>query len=197
MSSIINQPTLSDSTIPIEKKKRGRKKQNVALEINSAPIVEEAKPLPKKRGRKPKGGKIIQENIIIESKINSEPNVILHLKCSLNDINTNDNDIETYPTKFKYNPSVENIQSFQFNNNSNMDSFLIQDTNNDGSIDNNNDILNDTNHGYHSGNISANECKELNGISNMKNLLDTGDYCNKGGGNSGKNEIWEKLNLLN
>ena len=198
MSSIINQPTLSDSTIPVEKKKRGRKKQNVALEINNAPIVEEAKPLPKKRGRKPKGGKIIQENVIIESKINSEPNVILHLKCSLNDINTNDNDIETYPTKYTYNPSVENIQSFQFNNNSNMENFLIQDTNNDGTIENNNnDMLNDTIHGYHSGDIIAtNECKELCGMSNMKNYADTAEYYSKSGGNSGKNEIWEKLNSL-
>ena len=32
MSSIINQPILSDS-IPIEKKKRGRKKQNVVLDV--------------------------------------------------------------------------------------------------------------------------------------------------------------------
>lgn len=48
MSSIINQPTLSESTIPIEKKKRGRKKQNVVLEVDQPLIVETVKPPPKK-----------------------------------------------------------------------------------------------------------------------------------------------------
>mgnify|MGYP006982234626 CR=1 FL=1 len=83
MSSIINQPTLSDSTIPIEKKKRGRKKQNVALEINSAPIVEEAKPLPKKRGRKPKGGKIITQKLEENNNNNEIPNIIFCVDGSI------------------------------------------------------------------------------------------------------------------
>ena len=60
MNSTINQnSSISSETIPIEKKKRGRKKQNVALEVKEEPVVEVVKPHPKKRGRKPKGGKII------------------------------------------------------------------------------------------------------------------------------------------
>ena len=55
---MINEETLSESTITIEKKKRGRKKQNVVLEVEQPIIVETVKPPPKKRGRKPKGGKI-------------------------------------------------------------------------------------------------------------------------------------------
>ena len=54
----------------------------------------EEKPVAKKRGRKPKGGKIIQQVVSLNDNKDSKPNVILHLKCSLNDlqsttINTN------------------------------------------------------------------------------------------------------------
>ena len=91
MSTVINQPTLSDSSIPVEKKKRGRKKQNVVLNIGEEPIVEIVKPPPKKRGRKPKGGKIIQQTLVVNEKSDNEPSVILHLKCSLNDIIHDDN----------------------------------------------------------------------------------------------------------
>lgn len=40
----------------------------------------------KKRGRKPKGGKIIQQVIALESQKSDKPNVILHLKCSMKDL---------------------------------------------------------------------------------------------------------------
>jgi hypothetical protein len=60
---------------------------NIVL-FSKTDTTEIIKPCPKKRGRKPKGGKIIQqiipENIITDEK----PNVILHLKCSLKDLNT-------------------------------------------------------------------------------------------------------------
>ena len=44
------------------------------------------KPPPKKRGRKPKGGKIVvatetQNNIPVP-----EPNIVLHLRCKLSDL---------------------------------------------------------------------------------------------------------------
>jgi len=51
----------------------------------------------KKRGRKPKGGKIVQQIIHTENKINDKPNVILHLKCSIKDLQmANLNNIESY-----------------------------------------------------------------------------------------------------
>jgi len=54
----------------------------------------EEKPVAKKRGRKPKGGKIIQQVVSLNDNKDVKPNIILHLKCSLNDlqsttINTN------------------------------------------------------------------------------------------------------------
>lgn len=62
----------------------------------------------KKRGRKPKGGKIVKNdtkdiNIVIEKK-----NIILHLKCKLSDIH---NDMFNNITS--YNPNVCNVEPYQ------------------------------------------------------------------------------------
>lgn len=46
------------------------------------------KPVAKKRGRKPKGGKIIQQITPLNNVKETKPNIILHLKCSLKDLNT-------------------------------------------------------------------------------------------------------------
>jgi hypothetical protein len=42
----------------------------------------------KKRGRKPKGGKIVQQIVPISIQKESKPNIILHLKCSLKDLSS-------------------------------------------------------------------------------------------------------------
>ena len=60
-------------------KKRGRKPKPKSLE-------DERPKIPKKRGRKPKGGKIITENSSKHITEEIKPNIILHLKCKLNDI---------------------------------------------------------------------------------------------------------------
>jgi hypothetical protein len=62
----------------------------------------------KKRGRKPKGGKIIQQTILIEDK-KQKINVILHLKCTSKDLIKKDvpienNDVDTnYPLQIRNN----------------------------------------------------------------------------------------------
>ena len=60
--------------------------------INDNIELNEEKPATKKRGRKPKGGKIIQQ--VVPTNINKQtrPNVILHLKCSLKDLFKNNRD---------------------------------------------------------------------------------------------------------
>lgn len=45
------------------------------------------KPVAKKRGRKPKGGKIIQQITPLNNVKETKPNIILHLKCSSKDLN--------------------------------------------------------------------------------------------------------------
>ena len=47
---------------------------------------EEPKPGGKKRGRKPKGGKIIQQVVSNNNNKETKPNIILHLKCFLKDL---------------------------------------------------------------------------------------------------------------
>ena len=130
-----------------EKKKRGRKKQNVVLQVEpilndetvetnnvintsddqvgTSVELENVKPLPKKRGRKPKGGKIIQQTDISISSMNNEPNVILHLKCSIKDIST------SFQESFQYDPHVESIQSFNFDENNTVNYLEEKNTIND------------------------------------------------------------------
>jgi len=107
---------MSETVVP-EKKKRGRKKLNPEVKPDSTPVE---KPPPKKRGRKPKGGKIVQNTIILNNIVEQEPNIILHLKCSLNDIT------EQFQDKFIYNPVVESIQSYNFEKNE-VNSFFSED----------------------------------------------------------------------
>ena len=61
----------------------------------------------KKRGRKPKGGKIIQQVIALETQTSDKPNVILHLKCSMKDLQivtkTGASNIEPYTFNAKNN----------------------------------------------------------------------------------------------
>jgi hypothetical protein len=104
---------MSDLINPEEpiKKKRGRKKKSELAAENITSSIEEPAPVTvptaKKRGRKPKGGKLyIKEN---DNNIeqNSTSNVILHLKCSLKDVenmNIERNAIVTNP--LEYNPVV-------------------------------------------------------------------------------------------
>ena len=80
---------LNDNTIHFN----NEKDKNDVIDENSTPNVEEnaeeQKPFAKKRGRKPKGGKIIQQIVPLNNNKEDKPNVILHLKCSLKDLQTN------------------------------------------------------------------------------------------------------------
>ena len=62
---------------------------NVELNSNQNQKCDEDKPVAKKRGRKPKGGKIIQQSVPLNNNKEPKPNVILHLKCSLKDLQSN------------------------------------------------------------------------------------------------------------
>lgn len=71
----------------------------------------------KKRGRKPKGGKIINQQNILEAEKVEKPNVILHLKCSLKDLNN----------------SGDHNSNFS---NSNIDPYNVDINNNEYKLDN-------------------------------------------------------------
>jgi len=63
--------------------------------VTDTPIISEPKcepiVVPKKRGRKPKGGKIIDVGITEIKKDVFKPNIILHLKCSTTDLESDGN----------------------------------------------------------------------------------------------------------
>jgi hypothetical protein len=117
------------------KKKRGRKKKseetsptienpaiNIIMTIEEndpapQPTVAGCEPVLKKRGRKPKGGKLIVKPSEKTDSLKPVANVILHLKCSLQDLNEHNTKIHQFVTDpLSYNPSVPpSIMSFNIN----------------------------------------------------------------------------------
>ncbi len=82
------------------------KRASKVVDVEDKQIIEEdvknyieviEKPPAKRRGRKPKGGKIVQNATSGDDDVKSEPNIILHLKCSLKDLETDvTSNIESY-----------------------------------------------------------------------------------------------------
>ena len=86
------------------KKKRGRKKKSEMVE--STDSVQEEK-IPKKRGRKPKGGKLIVKSDDEGNENTNVTNIILHLKCSMDDMTLHNNNIYgDVNDPLRYNPSA-------------------------------------------------------------------------------------------
>src|SRR6056300_1347781 len=73
-----------ESQVDEPKKKRGRKKKS-ETSTPDGQVVEECS-LPKKRGRKPKGGKLLSKDDVEQTDKTVIANVILHLKCSMEDL---------------------------------------------------------------------------------------------------------------
>lgn len=83
------------------------------------------KPQKKKRGRKPKGGKIVNKKVI-KKEVDSLNNIILHLKCSIDDI-----------VNYDFNNNNDLIELSIFNNkkkNIKFKEFLKDDNNNNENI---------------------------------------------------------------
>ena len=99
----------------------------------------------KKRGRKPKGGKITiqpQTNGNIQNEL---PNIILHLKCSLSDLNKNNSEIdETFDTKNNSN-NANTYTSANNNTNNNNNTNANANTNTNTNSNNNTNASCNTN----------------------------------------------------
>ncbi len=80
--------------------------ENHVILSQPKPEEEIVKPPPKKRGRKPKGGKIVQQTVAPPPKKEEKPNIILHLKCSIKDLDENS----------EFNMKNNSIESFNFEN---------------------------------------------------------------------------------
>lgn len=183
-------------------KKKGRKpksyyenlKNDLSLN-NQEQTIEEVKPIKehKKRGRKPKGGIVVEQTKTINTII-PIPNIILHLNCKLSDILNSNNDYSN-----TYNPYVENVNDFNNDENCNYD-FL---TNND-NLDNNNDNTNIDNNNIDNNNNNIN-MNDINSINNLncennkkKNLFIDVTINNNSNNNSHNNvKIENELNKKN
>lgn len=92
------------------------------------------KPGAKKRGRKPKGGKIVQQIVPLTPVKEEKLNVILHLKCSVKDLNVQNNlfssDFESF--NFSSNKNELNYDVINVNNNQTM--FTKQNNFNDDTL---------------------------------------------------------------
>jgi len=105
--------------------------------------TEDNRPPAKKRGRKPKGGKIIQQVVPVNVFKEETPNVILHLKCSLKDLHSQ-------------NIFSNNLEPFHFSNNKNELNYNLLE----GDPHNNISNFNSENQKIHLDNKATNICFE-------------------------------------
>ena len=103
------------------------------VESNENKVLKESDiKIPKKRGRKPKGGIIVEEKKNIDNNM-PIPNIILHLKCKISEINNNYDLI--------YNPCIENIDNYNIQDKNNIVYDYIKSENNDKETTNNDNNL--------------------------------------------------------
>ena len=105
------------------------KENNIVIISNSD--LNNEKPATKKRGRKPKGGKIVQQVITNILQQEDKPNIILHLKCSMKDLQAttqNNSFVDSYNSLTCKNDSTyeiicnDNLNIFNEKHNTNISS---------------------------------------------------------------------------
>jgi hypothetical protein len=126
----------------------------------------------KKRGRKPKGGKIIQQIVPLNNNKETKPNVILHLKCSLKDLHMN---------KILYN---SDIQSFDFSNANHLTYDIIKSENttfNKPEVLNiQNDKYSDDENDYEDNSTKENDIRDIwKKLKNLEHNLHINSICDK------------------
>ena len=136
------------------------------------------KPGAKKRGRKPKGGKIIQQIVHLNNNKDLKPNIILHLKCSLKDLQTN--------TLLS-----SNVESFNFCDSKGDLSYEV--INSSEQIFTKNSYLDISNDNFNNNNNSNNSNSNHKNQSSQQYDDDDETSFNK---DSGTKEIWKKLKQL-
>jgi hypothetical protein len=135
----------------------------------------------KKRGRKPKGGKIIVQNIPINTQKENKQNVILHLKCSIKDLelngNYNSNLVNTNIESFNFSYAKNELQ-YDIINNKDNNSIKIDSLNKE----DNSQALNSQQIEYETGLCSGSVCCS-------SSSMNESEVCDK-------KEIWRKLKIL-
>ena len=101
-------------TLPVKTTRKPRVKKN-----NSEPEIPH---VPKKRGRKPKGGKIVKKELNIEESIFDNQVIILHLKCKLN--YSNNSLFDNIDSQMNYNTDIiKEVKAYSNEDNENFSNF--------------------------------------------------------------------------
>ena len=138
----------------------------------------------KKRGRKPKGGKITQQAPVSSIVKESRPNIILHLKCCMKDLNSQNQ-----------NNGTTTIESYHFSNSKNdltydiiHSSSSVQNTSN---VDVNKNIQSIQDNKFYCENVSSNN-------HHYSDDYDEYDYNSDNEDNKSSNtkQVWKKLKSL-
>lgn len=170
------------------KRKRGRKsKKELEFikkyeEENNINLNKEEKK-PKKRGRKPKGGKIVKQHEIDDLMNNQTmQNIILHLKCSEQDVLKS----QSFLSDLKYNPIIGNIEPYNSNESckNNFGDDIVY-YNIEVSIEENEQVKS---------NSAKNSSKILHNNQNINDDYINDDYINDN--KCDKRVIWEKLKVI-
>ena len=131
-------------------KKRGRKSTKVSDVVNTGLVntvlvntvlvntvnaevneVISSEHVAKKRGRKPKGGKIVQLPVAVVSVKEEKANVILHLKCFIKDLyqNLNSQNVESFNSYSELSYEVLQSENITSTNNSSPEESSFNDNN--------------------------------------------------------------------
>lgn len=119
MTSLTLESSVSTETTTFSKKPRAKKNASASSsELKKAAAIESTAAVEpdevKKRGRKPRGAKIIVNTVEVKPEPVTLPNIILHLRCTtkeLNEYNLSLNKIVTDP--LQYNPNIPlNISTY-------------------------------------------------------------------------------------
>jgi hypothetical protein len=144
------------------------------------------KPGIKKRGRKPKGGKIVQQFVPVATQKESKPNIILHLKCSLKDLSSSGDHDSNFTTT--------TVDPYNFENNNELTYELLANN----LLNNTTMINNDPSAFFNAiGNGNMNSNGNLNKIYAITET--TPSYSNDDDELSSTNEmreLWRKLKVL-
>jgi hypothetical protein len=195
------QPNASDAIVPPKKKRVNKKKiaeHDPPEEPDIAPAAEEPVPAPspdlggavvashKKRGRKPKGGKVIQQLMHESVSMPDAPNIILHLKCSVSDIP----DYDTTMTGISIKPG--DVVSFNALESKGAD---LNDSYQSMSVDSN-FIINDATKKSKSTPDALIATNSYNHLNNSNCEIDDDDDDETGSSEKSLKDIWKKLNHL-
>ena len=93
-----------------EQQEQNGEQQNQEQEhLQDTQLENACEPAPKKRGRKPKGGKIIENTPTTDKIIATMPNIVMHLQCTIDDV------YNTFNTGDAYDPKVFAVENYDDN----------------------------------------------------------------------------------